>query len=580
MVNRRWAGNYINEQSASDALRGILANTSSTLDITDIPNAGSITHPLIRKTSESLIRRFYSVLYISTNGTNPTWQDWNSATERSYNGVPSPLLGYTGAWRGARAYPFEFNPVNPETSSPWHNIIYERFFEHYNVGFRSVHLHFPFGGYAHSWLGTPLQWLANKTSKVDPQDCQARVRGFQGAVKGLLNGNLTPAGRPVQITEPCDVILYTNGACGYKEYRDQLHALHASLSGSLEEKDALLNAFIDNVADFYIGCLGGDGSGVLTVIIDTSANSATPSCLAHHRSLPDYVSDACELVDWRFANRLESRGIRVLAEARPRKLKTVASYNSFAGVTTSGVSGSPLPVQWHGFGAGANWAHFSDPAQGDPFYADYFENGLSHHNHLQHGSYLATVDKLQRIGVNPVVFNGAATRNLNTTPPTTFGVVYTPHHAMVNIYTAADVVIDHLWRSGDTTQDWNSKRVMRGFMTYGIDSSFLGGWPQLFAAATPGEYTFWDLTVTNTMQNWVLADFITNPTTYTGGYWTTASKAFFNSTVRQNTLQDFIDVVLTPLAVSYRPPGKPGVQTEWGQDPVYLLSVDLELRTP
>jgi len=460
-INNRHFGMFSGEKEAQEALQGVIRNTSdSNSRPSSIVNANAIKHPLVSKINKDLIRRYYSIHYLSTNGANPAFFDWNEKTRRTFLGSPSSTAGYAGAWRGARAYPFEFDPVNPASSSPWHNIIYEHVFEHYKAGFRAFHFHFPFGGYAFSWLGTPIQWLDTNASLVDAKTSQAMVVGFSEAIKALLSGTMTPSGRPTQITEPCDVLMYTNGACGFKEYRDQLHALHASFSGTTAQKDAQLLQFLDRVADLYIACLPSGKSGVLTMVFDTAANSATPACISHHRSLPDYVSDTCELADWYVSQRLAAAGIKTMPEARPRNEKTTASFNSVSGVSSSGSAGDLLPVQWSGFDAGCNWGYFSDPESGDAFYANYKKNDFSPHYHIQHGSYLATNAKLQaRVGVSTVVQNGAAIRDLNVTPSSPFANVYTPHHVMVNIYTAADVYMDHMWRIGDTAQDWEAKRV-------------------------------------------------------------------------------------------------------------------------
>ena len=95
------------------------------------------------------------------NGTTyAKWLSFGKDVVSTFQGFP-----YTGnqteipVARG-RAYNFEFNPVNPQLSSPWHNVFYELCFDAYNWGARSFYLSYPLGQIP--YLAYPFKDVVNR----------------------------------------------------------------------------------------------------------------------------------------------------------------------------------------------------------------------------------------------------------------------------------------------------------------------------------------------------------------------------------------------------------------------------------
>jgi hypothetical protein len=595
-VNNQFAGSFLSHAAAVDALKGLSNGTNDAL-VESL--SGNTTNEIRRRRATDRIRRLYSVKYISVTNAGTVWNDWTDRIVRLFLSTPHPSEG--SGWRGVRAFGANYNPSevlwvsqfdfsvpSPSTSSPWHNILYELINEDYTYGYRSFHFHFPFGSYNNeSWMCTPIEWEDAFVSTTDPLICPARWKGFWEAIKQLCDGTFpAPAGGRSQITDPLDIQIYFNGASGFREYRDFMHSVWTTAGGGTAG-DAAVKALLDRFIARVVSMKPAEGKGILTVCLDAAARSATSSCVHLHRSLPDYKSDFCELADWYVANKIRNAGIMVTCESRPWRVKVRAEYSDRLGVDYNGTTGAETYTGWSRWTGDTSWAWFSNPAV-TPAEWKNIPNEDADWTHIIMGSFLADESK-NPYGSRTKVFNGAAIRDLVTHPAAT-GNIYTPYQCMLNLYTVADMLQDVKWRQGDKTKDWFSRKGHKQFITYGIDLDFMGG-VKLIQPSTDSTYTaHLGPAARYTWQNgdlsympatWNLASFTAAPTTFAGSYWSTTSKSFFNTNVRNHAnLGAYLDNITTVLLTNGRPPGAPGTETEWGGDSLYLGSVDAEMRTP
>ena len=307
------------------------------------------------------------------------WNSWGNNTIAIFSGdritgntpVPGPYFPET------RPYgPFVPDPVSPEDSSPWHNLLYELAYPIYKWGNRSFLFQFPFGGFRSSFVGTSESGTQNEVqngeegpiagyirlkenypvgSQTSNSECSARWRGMKEAFNALLRGKLTPSGYPA-INEPSNIVLYLPCFMGYPTYREETCGYWDSLSGTPTEKDTQFYAMLDDyIADLvYIKENGSeDNKGTLYIGFDSLSNSATPDSLALYRTIPTvetptgaagaalvqfgykalnpaawsaanggYRSDQLELADHYVRTKLEAAGIIVSGEAVPPSTST------------------------------------------------------------------------------------------------------------------------------------------------------------------------------------------------------------------------------------------------------------------
>ena len=294
------------------------------------------------------------------------WYALNKEVVASFQGIP-----YTGnadvsaatAVTAGRAYDFEFDPVNPEVSSPWHNVMYENCIDAYRWGARSFYLSYPLGQIPQ--LAYPFRDVVNRrnnlyTSTVDPAYSPARWKGFTSAIKALLEGTLNPAGACAAksgfgftaMTEGCNVMMYFQGTNGYWENRfgntgagpNGLTFYPGSLklwddcfaiAGSTEGANNLYYSYIDQFVDEIISIRSNLGTaGILTCAFDATVDSATPATLDIFSQLPSYYTrgNSYELGDWYIQERLRQGGVQCYTEARTETYKSPLS----AGICGSG----------------------------------------------------------------------------------------------------------------------------------------------------------------------------------------------------------------------------------------------------
>ena len=591
---------YVVNVSSIRGISQFVFNSGSFIDLGNI---------MIAKRGLDLTRRFYQMLSLSGSGST-VYDGWYAPTAWTFVGRPdTPAdLGVGGAQGYTfRAYPFEFDPANPATSSPWHNIIYENFSEAYFAGMRSLHVNFPFGDAFNNntWLMHPLDQLFGTTgfstiytragacgmtcynSTTLPEWCPARVKGFTGAIKQLLEGNMVPGatGR-AGLTEYCDVMIYGAGCNGWQSYRDFMHAWWNNAAATNSARDAALLARLDQMVDFYVSCKAStDNKGILSFAIDSDSLSATPSTIQLYRSLSDYKSDVCELADWYFRNKLADRGIPCFTEARQEvRINTaITTSNLYASGFTSGTKGATVDTGYaanHSFWTSdENYLWYSDPtisaALGDNNFANAISNTTNSWTHRLGGSYLTTGERLPW-GMTTIVTHAGVTLDLNLMGQTGSGVhtnnVYTPHYAMSYFYAGADICMDWYSRGGLTygSDTWAARRKFNAFSTLSFDPGAIAGWNILSPGLTgfndgtrtplgggfTGTYRWWRHAInpfTTPMPIFNPIGFTTSAQSksslgfpgiaYTGGYWTDStlgsnSKDWFNTNMRGTTFGD------------------------------------------
>ena len=376
-------------------------------------------------------RSMFSTHYIANNGSNiGEWNDWTDTTIATYQGTPDT---------GTRAYPWENNPISPETSSPWHNIIYETCIGSYNWGARAFFLYCPFGSFNQSWFLTPEIYKRTYTaadSSGTAHDQPAIWKGFKYAINALLEGTLAPVAKTA-MNEPSNVMIYHPSVRGYYQYRNSSNAFWNSLPGSTDEKkDAQFYEYLDAWIDDLISMKASTSNGGrLHITLDAISPSATPSDIELWRSMPDYKTDALELSDWYIFNRLVAAGIPTFYESRSVIARNQASVPS-AG---SGVAGATLAVEWAGkaFTGEEYWFWYSNPTH--PSTNASFSNHVSDENtsmvfRLVSANFPIPSDR------DPFGLTKTATSNGKTKTFTTNdnGNAFTPQFAMSHHYMMSD----------------------------------------------------------------------------------------------------------------------------------------------
>ena len=325
-----------------------------------------------------------------------TWNSWGNNTIAIFSG--SKIEQNDSLVSMTRPYgPFVKDPVDPEVSSPWHNLLYEKAHPIYKWGNRSFLFQFPFGGFRNRFFGpvgsateTEIQngeegpiagYIRLKenypTGGIYTSDfaCPSRWRGMKEAFNALLRGKLIPdGGSPEVMSDPSNIVLYLPCFMGYPTYREETCAYWDSLPGPTpDEKDAQFYAMLDEyIADLvYIKENGTENKGTLYIGFDSLANSATPGSIDLYKTIPNtvttsgdtiailgykalnaaawsaanggYRSDQLELADHYVKTQLEAAGIIVSGEAIPpstsRQIQIEGSSGKYHGSTVT----TPLP---------------------------------------------------------------------------------------------------------------------------------------------------------------------------------------------------------------------------------------------
>jgi hypothetical protein len=323
------------------------------------------------------------------NGTQPAekYLSWENKIIATYSGNLVSTNGGSIVSNG-RAFAWEENPVNPITSSPWHNIIYENIFGAYKWGMRSFFLFFPLGGpraSGSSPYANPIEYIKRKnqyseaaytagtyknTDGTTPDyQCPAIWKGFKESIRSLIEGNMIPTGTGREsITEPCNVTLYLPAFMGYETYREQTTTYWNSLGANKAARDTAFNIKLNDYINDLIYMAGSStnkNKGKLSICFDTSSHCATPNNIILYQSMTGggsgvYESDVLELADWNVKTALENAGITVFCEARPSsKNKAVSSTGGYQG--TPSPSGTYYDSGWKNFTSIEYWLWVSDP---------------------------------------------------------------------------------------------------------------------------------------------------------------------------------------------------------------------------
>lgn len=564
-----------------------------------------------------------------TDPANLVFDGWNYISQATFMGKPDS--GYGSAPRSTRAYPFEYNPANPATSSPWHNIIYERFFEDYYAGVRALSLHFPwstaFSKYTgmNSWLLQPLDMLHGTTgftfmyvraglcgytngykSTTEPEWCQARVKGFTGAIKQLLEGTMSPSGR-TGIAHACDVMIYTPSLDGWANYRTQKHRWWDYSAGTSAARDIALNARIDQYINEIILPMKATTAtgGILSISLDVGSYGATPDDIHLWRTMPDYRSDTCELASWYFRGKLEENGVYCYTEARG-----VTQWNQINlgftypdNVLKAGSVGATASTAMKSIVGDENYFWYSDPDEAAENSDFYFRNNSSIRNinipaiHRLTGSYLTLGKRLPWKFSTETTYQGYTMEQFlaNFADPNgshySFSMVYSPYWSLSQIYGAADIYNDYLYRTAPSDNTvWGERRALKQFSTLAIDWYSFAGWNLINPGRCAGsgglgatlsyDYTWWDpvaVPSVNVMPRFYGYGFTTSaasktifgyPTIdYTGGFWTDATVSYWNSTVRGKTFGTLLNI-FKDLAMRANPTGAPDPPYWIGPGPI------------
>lgn len=302
------------------------------------------------------------------------WYSYNKEVITTFQGIPYTENQTNVPVSRGRAYDFEFNPVNPQASSPWHNVFYELCIDAYNWGARSFYLSYPLGQIP--YLAYPFKDVVNRsrglyTSTTDAAYCPARWKGFTSAIKGLLEGTLNPVGACAAkaglgftaMTEGCNVMMYFQSTSGYWENRfgntgagpNGLTFYEGSLklwddcyaiAGTTQGANDLYYSYVDQFVDEIISIKSNLGTaGSLSCAFDATVDSATPGTIGIFEQLPAYYTrgNSYELADWYIQERLRKAGIQCYVEARtPKYMNPRNTGITGAGWDSSGSGESAL----------------------------------------------------------------------------------------------------------------------------------------------------------------------------------------------------------------------------------------------
>jgi hypothetical protein len=329
------------------------------------PNSVTVNPPVPRNLIDTA-QYFSRIAFDGGVQDQHEWNSWGNNTIAIFSGdritANTPIPPYSPQ---PRPYgDFVRNPLNPEESSPWHNLVYELAHPIYKWGNRSFLFQFPFGGFRNSFTGTVASGTETEIqngeegpiagyirlkenypagTQISDSKCSARWRGMKEAFSALLRGKLRPSGYPA-MDEPSNIVLYLPCFMGYPTYREETCAYWDSLPGSTpDQKDAQFYEMLDQyIADLvYIKENGTEDKGTLYIGFDSLASSATPGSIELYRTIPNtegplvvfgykasnpgawsaanggYRSDKLERADWYVRTKLEAAGIIVSGEAVP-----------------------------------------------------------------------------------------------------------------------------------------------------------------------------------------------------------------------------------------------------------------------
>jgi len=513
-----------------------------------------------------------------------------------------------------RAYNFEFNPVNPTQSSPWHNVLYELAIDPYKWGARSFMLYWAQG--ALNYYNYPFRYLellddGYYSSTTDAAYSPARVKGFTSAVKALLEGKLDPAlnGKVgfTAINEPCNVMLYYTSINGFYKYRWGTTAAHPSGStyypgslafwdkcfiqtGSSAAANALFYSYLDRFVNDIVSMKGGPTSGSLSAVFDSMVNSATPGTIGQFSSLssPYTRGLSYEMADWYVASKLKENGIATYVEARPLKEFSTLTASLTGGTTASlipGICGATAISDWRNhLSVEYNiWFQNPDFNKTDPFIQRFVKDSetTSIFRWAQNTGPAGTSYDPYKV---PLTISTGGTAFTMTYANGLTAWLYSPQKALFDLYAHSDVYrkFNNLANTGLTFFGVAYNHMTRGIITdYEAFARGSSGNNEVNSAFNNSSMTGYYRISTDipyegnrvgyARENFFnQASFVSNPTGYntrlqasstgTAGYWTPEGMTFWRTNVKQPSITGFIEM-LRQVSISGIPIG--GFSAGW-----------------
>jgi hypothetical protein len=491
-------------------------------------------------------------------GNDKPWKGWTYTNISFFQGDPYSAEGST-----PRAYPFEFDPVNPEVSSPWHNIFYNHVIDVYKWGSRAFAFYSPFGTELISWFLDPLTWKTTYTSTDNPELCPARWKGFNYALRSLLEGNMTPVnGDP--ITEPCNVELYFSPQRSVKVFRERSNAYWLSLGNTNEERDTNYYKKLDEFIDQFIISAKGryENSGKLYTSFSSTIRSATPSTVHLFRSLTDYKTDALELSDWYIKTKLTNNDIPMFFESRgPKTINTAILFDTEQNASYAGTPGPTSNVDWAGnpMMIGEYWLWYSNPDNNDVGFDNYITNQQTPLILRTFDSAFPLIDYTRDPYQTPMTYTfGGSSKTITYDIPDNspnaddsyYSAIYTPSNYLWSLYALSDNI--RYYNSSLNGEKINVPHLM----TYSPERFMSGSASTLFHPVfgqnnidplknywrvTPEALSFRPLFNEN--------QFLNNTQMYGSGegqgWWRQSGINYWDNNVRKNTFASFIQFLET-----------------------------------
>jgi hypothetical protein len=509
-------------------------------------------------------KRMFAEIGLGSDGGDLTWNSMTNIFISAYQGDPHPS--------GARAYPWEADPANPEISSPWHNVIYETTIDIFNWGCRAFSFYGPWGGETEQPFWKPQQWKKTFTTS-DPKVAPARWKGFKYAIRALLEGTLAPDGK-TPIDEPCNVHIYMTSTRGVTLLRNPTNVYWESLGTTDTERDENYYIELNDLINDLIEAKGRKpNSGKLYISVGSAVACATPDTLHLYRSAAGYKTDALELGDWYIMNKLKDNGIVHLFEARYAKTLTQSPHGGNVGEQSiNGWAGNPMTC-------GEYWLWYSNPDNENPGFNNYITNQETplmmrlYDSFYPLPSYVngATVDPYQ---VQLTYIHAGQTRMLRESDADSSIALYTPSASMFEFY-----------RISDNYRRYNDKNGVvfdyPNILSFNFTRYMGGSWYHpVYNGVVDPQMKYWRVSniAIHTRSEFNTAIFLADPFGYGAtnaahGFWTPTGKDYWDNNIRQSTFDQFITVV-SQYSDDFCPPNIVGCNK-----PVYGSTADILTRS-
>lgn len=496
-------------------------------------------YPVPSTTLEKMFAQINISVDIDQTGNPRPWDGQATETISFFKGNPYPT--------GTRAYAWEFNPTQPETSSPWHNVLYTTTIGWYKWGCRSFALYSVFGTELCSWFLAPQVMKTTYTSTTDPEYSPARWKGFKYAIRSMLEGNMVPTNGDDPISEPCNIHLYFSTQRPVKVFRDRSTAYWNSLGSDNTQKDTNYYKQLDEFLEDIIEMKGRTAnSGKLYISTSSVIRSCTPKTIHLFRSVGGYHTDALELSDWYVRTKLMNRGVPFLYEARAEK--QISTANVWG--ETAGNTGVLSDVEWAGDGLyiGEGWMWYSNPVHSDV--SNYITNEETPLIFRLYSNYFPIVDPTNRDPYQTVLtykHNGNS-RTISYFDNSFYSNHYTPSAHLWDLFALSDAYRYMENRTGVMLQ----RPQMISFCPERFARGGVGGASPYYCTVLSGidpYNNYWRVTpeALSPRFSFIAADFDQNPQTYGSsagqGWWTDSGKLYWDLNIRKTNMQDLLSLL-------------------------------------